>query len=97
IAVDSPGNTAAQRELANLYYRIGVTETQSGRAASALPDLRGALAIQTRLLQAGDEDERLRSEVASTRHFLGTALGQTGELLRALAEFWQAISIREEA
>jgi non-specific serine/threonine protein kinase/serine/threonine-protein kinase len=95
LAADSP-NTTTQRDLANLYYRMGVIETQSGRPAAALPDLSGALATQTRILRADKDDEQLRSEMASTRHFLGMALGATGDLPQALAQFREAISIREK-
>ena len=83
LAADSPNNTTAQRDLANVYYRMGVMETQSGRPAAALPDLSSALVTQERILRTDKYDEQLRSDMASTRHFLGTALGATCDLPQA--------------
>jgi non-specific serine/threonine protein kinase/serine/threonine-protein kinase len=91
----APQDRDAQRELANIHYRIGVLEAQAERPQSAMPELREALQIQKGLLARDPGDRQTRFEIAGTDHFLGVALGASGSFPEALASFRAAISIRE--
>jgi tetratricopeptide (TPR) repeat protein len=96
IAADAPDDSGAQRELANVRYRLGVMGAQNGHPDTALTDLREALRIQLEQ-EAKHPDVQLRSDIASTHHFLGISLGALGRYDEALAEFRAAIAIREPA
>ncbi|HEX4277630.1 MAG TPA: protein kinase [Bryobacteraceae bacterium] len=91
----APKDRDAQRELANIHYRIGVLETQAQQGQEAMPELEEALRIQKGLLAGDPGDRQIRFEVAGTDHFLGVALGSAGSFAEALAHFQEAISIRE--
>jgi tetratricopeptide (TPR) repeat protein len=90
-----PSNQERRHELANLHYRMGVTQAQNEKPTEALPELDEALRIQTDLLRS-DKSTLLRFEIASTHHFEGVALGQMGRNDEALNHFAQAIAIREQ-
>jgi len=91
----APNDQGAQRDLANIHYRIGVLEAEAQRPREALPELREALQIQKALLGRDPGDRQIRFEIAGTDHFLGVALGTAGSFAEALACFQDAISIRE--
>ncbi len=91
----APKDRNAQRELANIHYRIGVLEAQAERPREAMPELLEALRIQKDLLARDPGDRQIRFETAGTNHFLGVALGAVGRFAEALACFQEAISIRE--
>ncbi len=96
LAAQTPTRNS-RRELANIYYRLGVLETQSGHPRPALEDLNKALRIQQLLQKANQDDAPIRSDVAGTHHFLGIALNDAGDARNALPHFQTAIHLREAA
>jgi eukaryotic-like serine/threonine-protein kinase len=96
LAAKRPGR-GTKRELANIYYRLGVLEAQSEHPRPALDDLGKALEIQEALHAENQDDEQIRSDLAGTHHFLGVSLTALGDTHRALEHFQTAISLHEAA
>jgi len=92
LAESAPESLDAQRELGAIHYRLGVL-TQNN-PAGAIGDLQEALRIQ-KLLEKKKPDTQTRLAMASTHHFLGVSLGAMNRYDEALAEFQQAIDLRE--
>ncbi len=92
LAESAPESLDTQRELGAIHYRLGVL-TQNNPAV-AIGDLQEALRIQ-KLLEKKKPDTQTRLAMASTHHFPGVSLGAMNRYDEALAEFQQAIDLRE--
>ncbi|MCU1327254.1 MAG: ppkA [Bryobacterales bacterium] len=94
IAANSPDDPGARRELANIRYRLGIMGVENNRPADALADLKEAIRIQEELARLRP-DREINLDRASTHHFTGMALGMLRRYDEALAEFRDAIALRE--
>jgi eukaryotic-like serine/threonine-protein kinase len=97
LVAEAPENRRAQRELAQAYYRMGVSYVDSGHAAEAVAQLESALEVQEQLLAADPDNNQYQSDIAAAHHFLGVALGELARPEEALKHFDRAIAIRQAA
>lgn len=94
IAAENPSDLRIRRELAQIYYRVGMSFVQSGQPGHGQLELRQAMELQQRLTAADPDNDQFKSDLASTHHFLGVALGSLLRYPEAIQQLDQAIAIR---
>jgi tetratricopeptide (TPR) repeat protein len=81
--------------VALIHYRLGVSYAQANQPAEAMPYLEEALALQEAVVDDDRQNRALRSDVASTQHFIAVSLNKLNRPLDALAHLDAAIAVRE--
>lgn len=97
VAAENPDDRKAQRDLAQIHYRVGSIYAQAGQGAEGRDHLLQALEIYRKLASDNTRDAQTRSDLAGCYHFLGIALGSIQKYDRALAYLDDAIAIRRAA
>ena len=102
LAAEAAGDRDLQRELAAAYDRVG--DVQGNPAAANLGDVEGALksyekaaAIRRTLAEAAPESLQARVDMATSTMRIGFAYFARGAVQKAVANFREALAIREEA
>ena len=102
LAAEAAGDRDLQRELAAAYDRVG--DVQGNPAAANLGDVEGALksyekaaAIRRTLAEAAPDPLQARVDIATSTMRIGFAYFARGAVQKAVANFREALAVREEA